>query len=78
MGGAHRGMVLAAVQWTFKRQSQDHGNEADGAQPDDASLRRRSLRDGWPVFTPILLMYLLYFPAPDAHNLHSVSCASQT
>ena len=42
MGGAHRGMVLAAVPWNFKRQSQDHGNEADGAQPDDASLRRRS------------------------------------
>ena len=66
MGGAHRGMVLAAVQWNFKPQSQDHGNEADGAQPDDASLRRRSLRDRWPVFTPI---FLSYFPAPDANNL---------
>ena len=69
MGGAHRGMVLAAVPWNSKRQSQDHGNEADGAQPDDASLATLA-GDGWPVFTPILLRS----PAPDARNVHSASC----
>ena len=61
-------MVLAAVPWNFKRQSQDHGNEADGAQPDDASLAD-ARGDGWPVFTPILVTH---FPAPDAHNLSLV------
>ena len=49
MGGAHRGMVLAAVQWNFERQSQDR-RKNDGAQPDDVRVAPR--RDGgWPVFT---------------------------
>ena len=49
MGGAHRGMVLAAVQWNFERHSQDR-RKNDGAQPTTcASLP--DVAGGWPVFT---------------------------
>jgi hypothetical protein len=43
MGGAHRGMVLAAVQWNFERQSQDR-RKNDGAQPDDVRVAPRRER----------------------------------